>query len=125
MRSVAPDPADDAIKVMIVDDTDHVRRMLRNMLELDGFLVVGEAGSGPDAIASELGAIADALGHPPFTAESLAARLEDDPAAVRVAEIAALALALRGLSPADAATVNRILAEGPRTKPEPRKRERR
>jgi len=49
---VAPDPADDAIKVMIVDDTDHVRRMLRNMLELDGFLVVGEAGNGPDAIAS-------------------------------------------------------------------------
>ena len=52
MRSVAPDPADDAIKVMIVDDTDHVRRMLRNMLELDGFLVVGEAANGPDAIAS-------------------------------------------------------------------------
>jgi CheY-like chemotaxis protein len=49
---VAPDPADDAIKVMIVDDTDHVRRMLRNMLELDGFLVVGEAGNGLDAIAS-------------------------------------------------------------------------
>jgi DNA-binding NarL/FixJ family response regulator len=37
---------------MIVDDTDHVRRMLRNMLELDGFLVVGEAGNGHDAIAS-------------------------------------------------------------------------
>ena len=52
VRSVAPDPADDAIKVMIVDDTDHVRRMLRNMLELDGFLVVGEAGNGPDAVAS-------------------------------------------------------------------------
>lgn len=49
---MAPDPADDAIRVMIVDDTDHVRRMLRNMLELDGFVVVGEAGSGPDAIAS-------------------------------------------------------------------------
>ena len=52
MRFVAPDPADDAIKVMLVDDTEHVRRMLRNMLELDGFLVVGEAGNGPDAIAS-------------------------------------------------------------------------
>ena len=38
------------IKVMIVDDTDHVRRMLRNMLELDGFEVVAEAGSGPDAV---------------------------------------------------------------------------
>lgn len=35
---------------------------------------------------------------------------------MRVAAIAALALALQGLSPADAATVNRVLAEGPRTK---------
>jgi two-component system, chemotaxis family, chemotaxis protein CheY len=52
VRSVASDPADDVIKVMIVDDTDHVRRMLRNMLELDGFLVVGEAGNGPDAVAA-------------------------------------------------------------------------
>lgn len=52
MPVVAPDPADAAIKVMLVDDTDHVRRMLRNMLELDGFIVVGEAGNGPDAVAS-------------------------------------------------------------------------
>ena len=37
---------------MVVDDTDHVRRMLRNMLELDGFEVVGEAGSGADAVAA-------------------------------------------------------------------------
>jgi CheY-like chemotaxis protein len=37
---------------MVVDDTDHVRRMLRNMLELDGFLVVAEAESGERAIAS-------------------------------------------------------------------------
>ena len=49
---MAPDPAGEAIKVMIVDDTDHVRRMLRNMLELDGFVVVGEAGNGQDAVAS-------------------------------------------------------------------------
>jgi response regulator NasT len=49
---VATDSAHDAIKVMIVDDTDHVRRMLRNMLELDGFLVVGEAANGQDAIGS-------------------------------------------------------------------------
>lgn len=40
-----------AIRVMVVDDTDHVRRMLRNMLELDGFEVTGEAASGADAIA--------------------------------------------------------------------------
>jgi CheY-like chemotaxis protein len=44
--------AQQPIKVMIVDDTDHVRQMLRNMLELDGFVVVGEAGSGPDAVAA-------------------------------------------------------------------------
>lgn len=40
------------IKVMVVDDTDHVRRMLRNMLELDGFEVVAEAGNGVDALAA-------------------------------------------------------------------------
>ena len=44
--------ADAPIKVMVVDDTDHVRRMLRNMLELDGFLVVAEAESGERAIES-------------------------------------------------------------------------
>ena len=42
---------DEAISVMIVDDTAHVRRMLRSMLEIDGFSVVGEAGSGEEAIA--------------------------------------------------------------------------
>lgn len=44
------------IKVMLVDDVDHVRRMLRNMLDLDGFQVVAEAGSG----AAALDAIGDA-----------------------------------------------------------------
>lgn len=44
------------IKVMLVDDVDHVRRMLRNMLDLDGFTVVAEAASGTAAIAE----IADA-----------------------------------------------------------------
>jgi CheY-like chemotaxis protein len=43
--------SDDAISVMIVDDTAHVRRMLRSMLEIDGFSVVGEAGSGGEAVA--------------------------------------------------------------------------
>ena len=38
------------VKVMVVDDTDHVRGMLVDMLELDGFDVVGQASSGPDAI---------------------------------------------------------------------------
>ena len=77
---------------------------------------IAAAPAGPEAIASELGALAEAIEHRPFTAESLAARLEEDPAAKRVAEIAALALVLRGLSPADAATVNRVLSEGPRAK---------
>jgi CheY-like chemotaxis protein len=35
---------------MVVDDTDHVRRMLRNMLELDGFEVVAEAAGGVAAV---------------------------------------------------------------------------
>jgi DNA-binding NarL/FixJ family response regulator len=41
---------DEPIRVMVVDDTDHVRRMLRNMLDLDGFAVVAEAASGAEAI---------------------------------------------------------------------------
>lgn len=49
------------IKVMVVDDTDHVRRMLRNMLELDGFEVVAEAGSGVDAVAVVDGADPDVV----------------------------------------------------------------
>lgn len=41
-----------AVRVMIVDDTDHVRNMLVDMLELDGFEVVGQAASGE--VACEL-----------------------------------------------------------------------
>ena len=37
-------------KVLIVDDTEHVRKMLVDMLELDGFDVVGEAATGHDAV---------------------------------------------------------------------------
>jgi response regulator NasT len=36
-------------KVLVVDDTDHVRNMLVDMLELDGFEVVGQAASGQEA----------------------------------------------------------------------------
>lgn len=38
------------VRVLVVDDTDHVRTMLVDMLELDGFEVVGQAASGYDAI---------------------------------------------------------------------------
>jgi DNA-binding NarL/FixJ family response regulator len=38
------------IRVLIVDDTDHVREMLGQMLALDGFNVVGKASSGADAV---------------------------------------------------------------------------
>jgi CheY-like chemotaxis protein len=47
------------IRVMLVDDVDHVRRMLRNMLDLDGFEVVAEAGSGPEAVDVVVGAEPD------------------------------------------------------------------
>ena len=42
----------DPIKVMLVDDVDHVRRMLKNMLDLEGFVVVAEAASGADALGA-------------------------------------------------------------------------
>ena len=38
-----------AERVVVVDDTDHVRRMVVDMLEIDGFEVVGQAGSGMEA----------------------------------------------------------------------------
>lgn len=38
------------IRVMVVDDTDHVRRMLSSMLALDGYAVVGDAASGQSAL---------------------------------------------------------------------------
>lgn len=37
--------------LLVVDDTEHVREMLSDMLELDGFVVAGQAASGEEAIA--------------------------------------------------------------------------
>jgi CheY-like chemotaxis protein len=39
-----------SVRVLVVDDTDHVRRMLAEMLELDGFIVVGQSASGVNAV---------------------------------------------------------------------------
>ncbi|MDQ6927534.1 MAG: response regulator [Actinomycetota bacterium] len=38
------------IRVMVVEDTDHVRRMLTSMLSLDGFEIVAEAATGQEAV---------------------------------------------------------------------------
>jgi DNA-binding NarL/FixJ family response regulator len=38
------------VRVLVVDDTDHVRGMLVDMLQLDGFDVVGQAASGREAV---------------------------------------------------------------------------
>ena len=43
-------PVEQSIRVLVVDDTDHVRRMLTTMLAVDGFEVVGSAADGPTAI---------------------------------------------------------------------------
>jgi two-component system, response regulator PdtaR len=48
-------------RVMIVDDTEHVRNMLAEMLELDGFEVVGRAASGYEAIAEADGTTPDVI----------------------------------------------------------------
>ncbi len=46
-----PNPNSALIKILIVDDMDHVRQELRQLLELsDGIKVIGEAGDGQEAI---------------------------------------------------------------------------
>ena len=44
------------LRVLVVDDTEHVRRVVADMLGLDGFDVVGEAADGEQAVrlAAEL-----------------------------------------------------------------------
>ena len=41
-----------SVRVFVVDDTTHVRKMLVQMLELSGFEVVGQAASGEEALAT-------------------------------------------------------------------------
>ena len=38
------------VRLMVVEDTEHVRKMLLDILELHGFEIVGDADSGPQAI---------------------------------------------------------------------------
>src|SRR5205085_11879021 len=39
-----------SVRVCVVDDTAHVRKMLVQMLELSGFDIVGQAASGTEAV---------------------------------------------------------------------------
>jgi len=48
-------------KVLVVDDTEHVRAMLVDMLELDGFDVIAQAGSGEDAITHAVASSPDVI----------------------------------------------------------------
>jgi NarL family two-component system response regulator LiaR len=42
----------ESIRVMVVDDTTHVRELLTAMLNIDGFTVVADAGGGEAAVAA-------------------------------------------------------------------------
>jgi len=44
------DAGDDRVRVLVVDDTEHVRDMLIAILDVDGFLVVGQAADGATAV---------------------------------------------------------------------------
>lgn len=43
-----------AARILVADDTGHVREMLVSLLALDGFDVVGQAASGREAVAKSL-----------------------------------------------------------------------
>jgi CheY-like chemotaxis protein len=42
------------VRVVVVDDTEHVRRVVVEMLRLDGFDIVGEAANGQEAVERTL-----------------------------------------------------------------------
>lgn len=58
---MSPAGARGSLKVLVVDDTVHVRNMLADMLDLDGFDVVGQAGSGEEALGMSLEASPDVV----------------------------------------------------------------
>ena len=52
---------DSPIRVMLVDDTDHVRKMLATMLSVDGFEIVAEASDGVEAVSEANAADPDVI----------------------------------------------------------------
>lgn len=50
-----------AVRVLLVDDTEHVRQMLVEMLTLDGFDIVGQADSGQAAIDATRASLPDII----------------------------------------------------------------
>ena len=47
---VQPTGSSAAVRVLVVDDTEHVRRLVAEMLAVDGFDVVGTAADGAQAV---------------------------------------------------------------------------
>jgi DNA-binding NarL/FixJ family response regulator len=50
-----------SVRLFIAEDTEHVRRMLVDILSLHGFEIVGEADDGEDAVTSVVGADPDVV----------------------------------------------------------------
>ncbi len=51
----------DRARVVVVDDHERMRWAVRQLLEADGFLVVGEAGDGPSGVEMTLAEMPDVL----------------------------------------------------------------